>query len=354
MGWFKFLFISVILFLSWANPRAASSQQAPESAAVRIGALLPMTGDYAQYGRELWRGLELASIEIQQGGQEIKLFLEDGATMAANASLSAAMKLVKLDQVRLLVVLGADDVGPLIGLSHQSNTPILSLWDNSDALMALGDLVFSSGFKVEATGSRVAEYVTKKLQLRRAAIISNHTTWSTSVTDAFKSTFKERGGEVVFHKQTEDTWTDFRALIPQLQRMKPDVLYLPLSLPSSVEACIRQLRQGGVTAPIFTGEAAVGESLERLGVYSEGIYVGWLPGAETGLVDLYRQRYHEDSADIRIVQVGFRGLMEVAKAIRGKRSQMKDGLTRHFGTTRAVNTELVLYRVREARLEALN
>jgi hypothetical protein len=63
----KLIILQAILLLLFCNNEASFSQsKVPES--LHVGAILPMSGDYAQYGRELWRGLELAQAELKEQG----------------------------------------------------------------------------------------------------------------------------------------------------------------------------------------------------------------------------------------------------------------------------------------------
>jgi branched-chain amino acid transport system substrate-binding protein len=352
---FFILLLFLINRLLTAQPCLAerSSTKVGDTTSTQIGAVLPMTGDYAQYGKELWRGLELAAAHLSDTGQGFNLRLEDGSTMQVAAGLNAATKLVKIDGVEVLVVLGADDVGPLVGLSRQAGIPILSLWDNSQELRNFGDLVFSSGFSVEATGEHVAHFATSTLRFKNAAIINNQSTWSYAVSAAFRTTLQKRGGHVVFDKTIDDTSTDFRTLAAQLRKASPDFVYLPLSLPGTVSGGIRQLRQGGVTAPIITGEALVGDAVEQLGDLAEGIYVAWLPAPDPELRAAYRKRYNTDSWDLAIVQVGYRGLMDISAARQKTQSaSMHQALLNYFGPSRSADSKLALYQIRNTRLVA--
>ncbi len=310
-----------------------------------------MSGDYAQYGRELWRGLELAQAELKEQGDSIELILEDGATLVPQANVAAATKLINVNQADLIMVLGADDVGALTGLSRQSNTPILSLWDNSKDLLALGNLVFSSGFSIEKTAQKIARYSKTKLNLNSVAIIANNSNWSTSINNAFLAEFKKIGGTALLNKTVAENESDYRSLIPTIKTKNPDFIFLPLALPSSVEACIKQLRTGGLKMPIFTGEALIGEAIQHLGELSNGVYVTWLQAANPLLSDLYKKRYGDSSWDPAIVQVGYQGLFDLSKATKTDSTDLISSLLQYYGPTRAAQRELVLYQVNNSKVE---
>lgn len=321
---------------------------------LRIGAVLPVTGDYAQYGKELWRGMELASTEISEKGTPIKVILEDSATMVATSAVSAANKLVKIDGVQTLVVLGSDDVQPLIGLGKNSDVSILSLWDNSYALEQMGDFVFSNGFSLEGTASLYANYALNTLKLKRVAIIGNNTTWSTTITAAFRKEFEANGGVITFIETFDDTWTDFRSLIPRILKANPEFIFLPLSLPGGVLSFVRQLRENNISLPIFTGEAFVGDTMKQLGSLAEGIYVGWLPEPVGDLARKYKLKYGSEPWDTGIVEVGFSGVQAIFQATQSaKNKPVKEALSMYYGPSRRADRHYILHRVEMGELVAV-
>jgi hypothetical protein len=115
----------------------------------------------------------LRGVQLAADSEPTQITAEDSGTMNTTSSLSAATKLVDIQKVETLLVLGSDDVQPLIGLGSRTGVPILSLWDNSAALSEMGDFVFSNGFSLEGTASLYATFGIKRLGARRVAIIGN-------------------------------------------------------------------------------------------------------------------------------------------------------------------------------------
>lgn len=65
--------------------------------ALKIGAILPLTGDLAYVGQEMQRGMGLALQEADN--PNIKIIYEDDLTFDIKSSVNAANKLVNLDKV---------------------------------------------------------------------------------------------------------------------------------------------------------------------------------------------------------------------------------------------------------------
>jgi ABC-type branched-subunit amino acid transport system substrate-binding protein len=317
---------------------------------IRVGALLPLTGDYAQYGQELLRGVQLGA-EEGPPGDTIRIFAEDSGTMNTGTSSSAATKLVDINKVHALVVLGADDVNPLVGLGKRSGVPIISLWDNSAALAKLGDFIFSNGFSLEGAASLYATFASEDLGATRAAVISNQSSWSSTITEAFKSKFKEQGGTLVFQEAVPDDFKDFRSTVLKLSQQKPEIVFLPLSLPSTLLEAVRKLRAMGLAVPIVASEALVGDTMTALGAQSEGIYVGWLPSAPLEISKRYRERYGRPPEDPGIVEIGFSGLRRIVEArTKNPAASLRESLNLLFGPSRRTDRQYMLYQVQSGKL----
>lgn len=78
-------------------------QPETEGEAIKIGAILPMTGWAAYWGEGEVKGIELATEDIRARGEKIDVVIEDSATDPAK-SATVAHKLISVDKVHGLVV----------------------------------------------------------------------------------------------------------------------------------------------------------------------------------------------------------------------------------------------------------
>src|SRR5687768_18553926 len=85
--------------LPLALPTAATAQGGP----IKIGFLAPLTGPFAQIGKDMVNGTELFLDETgrQAGGRKIELIVEDTEGNPATA-LNKSRKLVEQDKVHVL------------------------------------------------------------------------------------------------------------------------------------------------------------------------------------------------------------------------------------------------------------
>lgn len=169
---------------------------------VKIGALLPMTGDLQAYGVASVRGVELAVKEINSAGgvlgNPIELITGDTQTNA-QAGVDAAQKLVSVSNVAALI--GAMSSGVAIPvaqtvskpnkvpqISQSATSPVLTNLDDdgylfrtapSDALQGkvLGDLTYEEGF-------------------RKVGVLYINNDYGEGLADEFTKSFTAHGGAV--------------------------------------------------------------------------------------------------------------------------------------------------------------
>src|SRR5712692_1076168 len=93
----------LVLLLAFVAPLAAPPAPAAQGGPIRIGFLAPLTGPFAQIGKDMVSGTELFLDEIgrQVAGRKIELIVEDSEGNPATA-LNKSRKLVDQDKIHIL------------------------------------------------------------------------------------------------------------------------------------------------------------------------------------------------------------------------------------------------------------
>ncbi|MBL8031327.1 MAG: ABC transporter substrate-binding protein, partial [Candidatus Doudnabacteria bacterium] len=104
----------VIIGLVQANKKDSSqttgsggtTTKVESSGPIKVGVILPLTGDAAAYGEPMRNALTLAADDVNKnggvGGKDIVLIYEDGKCSGKDAA-SAASKLVSIDKVQVII-----------------------------------------------------------------------------------------------------------------------------------------------------------------------------------------------------------------------------------------------------------
>jgi branched-chain amino acid transport system substrate-binding protein len=239
-------FFCSFLFLISFTYRCAIAQ--PDIRPVKLGAVLPLSGDLAYYGNEIKNGLVLAQLH---SAHPVELVLED-APLLGNQILSAFEKLVKVHRIDCLAG-NFSNQGMLLmspGIDRYQ-IPSFHTAAADDQILGASDWIFTSNVRTADEARAVAEYAFNSLRARRAAVLAIETSFGAGYRKAFISRFQELGGHVVADEQQQTTGLDVRTQMLKVRGAKPDVVFLATFGPYLGMAA-RQLRQLGVGSSLLT------------------------------------------------------------------------------------------------------
>jgi len=198
---------------------------------IKIGAILPLSGDGAKYGEEAQRGIELAVTETNAAGgisgKKVVIVYEDDQGLAKNA-VSALKKLASVDKVPVVI-------GPMYSSTALASAPVaetekivlFSPSASSPEYTKAGDYAFRNWPSDIYEGGEMARFAYKKLGLRRVGILTVSLDYGIGLTNVFKNTFEKLGGQVPVQEQYVQGATDFRTQLTKLKGTNLDAVYLP-------------------------------------------------------------------------------------------------------------------------------
>src|SRR3989338_2822566 len=243
------------------------AEKSPDT--LKIGAMLPLTGDLAYVGQEMQRGMELALEEADN--PNIKIIYEDDLTFDIKSSVNAANKLVNVDKVDVIFNSVVDTIKALAPILNQHKIPGIVIWDSNKTINGLGGYVYGMGLSTEHAGGDMAELAYKNLGLRHISVISNFNEWSEIISQAFIEKFKSLGGIIDYHEKVEISTNDLRINIVKIVNKQSQGIYFPAYNPS-LQSLIKQSRELGFKGYLFTGDTLSDADISTLGQNAEGIY----------------------------------------------------------------------------------
>jgi branched-chain amino acid transport system substrate-binding protein len=225
---------------------------------IKVGVVMGLTGPWASIDTPALNGVKLAAEEINKAGGvlgrpiELKVVdtkADEGETVAAvirlieNEKVSALIGYCDTHWVNIAAPLAREYGVPFItpGATHPRIPERTGAW-----LACFGD---------NAQAAAIAEYAVKDLGLKRGAIwVDTAVDFSVAVCAYFADALKHYGGEVVYEDYFEITWTDFSSMVARLKEYqdqgKVDFVYVG-AIPDNCGVIAKQIRDGGVTIPIF-------------------------------------------------------------------------------------------------------
>ena len=229
-----FIFIALIFLLS-------CSQSKKEE--IKIGAILPLTGDMAQYGESLKKGMDLAIENInKQGGINnllLKVIYEDGQGIS-KTSVNAFNKIISAEKVPL--VIGCMFSAPTLSITpiaEKEKIVLLSPTASSIELTSSGDYIFRIYPSDTYDGFFLANYTYHNLNIRKVSIIYERVSSITAVSEIFKYNFENYGGEIVSFEGYNSETNNFRSILKKISDDNPELIFFPGNLNNMVKILIQ-------------------------------------------------------------------------------------------------------------------
>ena len=250
-------------------------QQVKDTSPIKVGFIGPLSGDVANIGQNMRAAVEVARDEINKNGgiqgRMIETIFEDGQCGAKEAA-NAANKLVNVDKVIAFMTTCSDETLAAAPIAQENKTIILSPASTNPKVTDAGDYVFRIIPSDLFQGKFVADYVYNTLNKKNIAILYNaDKDWSTGVKEVFKKQFLSLGGIIVAEESTATTDRDLKTQIAKIKQSNPELIYFPSFVESGLVG-IKQIREAGITTPIFGGDVWDDATMpQKLGTVADGV-----------------------------------------------------------------------------------
>ncbi len=315
-----FIILAIIIVMIVINTFVMTGFTIKEQG-LKVGVILPLSGEFAFIGDEIQRGMKLAQDE---SGKDIKIIFEDDQ-FTPSISVNAANKLTNINQVDVGVTVLVEEAKPITPIFENSKTPLVVVWD-STKFIKNSEFMFSTGFSTELAGEKIADFSFNKQGLRKIAVVSHNEPWSELISKSFKQRFKELGGEIVLHERHNLEDNDFRGTITKIKNSNADGVYLPLIAPNSVDFLV-QTKELNLNKQLLSADGLLQDVIDASGIAAEEIYyTNIFTDNSEGLRKKYLKKYGSESIDITLVSFGYDAFKTVIKAYEENPDDLKQGL----------------------------
>jgi ABC-type branched-subunit amino acid transport system substrate-binding protein len=186
-----------------------------------IGCILPQSGPFAVYGREVLRGIHLGlAIEAEYSDPGIELVLEDSGSGPEKAG-DGLVRLVEEEKViGVIGPLSSKVAGTIAEQAQGLGVPLITL-TQKEGITRLGEQVFRNFIFPSREVKRVLDGAMGGLGMRRFAALYPENSYGRAMVDLFREGVFERGGELIAVAGYEPGTTDFSASIKELTGLDP-------------------------------------------------------------------------------------------------------------------------------------
>ncbi|HIJ84884.1 MAG: amino acid/amide ABC transporter substrate-binding protein, HAAT family [Magnetococcales bacterium] len=264
----------VLALIALLAPPAMAEETIP------IGVAGPLTGAYAAFGEQLWRGAEQAAKDINAAGgvngKKIELFKGDDACEPKQAR-AVASQLTDRHGVKAVIghfcsssTIPASDVYAEAGILHitpASTNPMVTERRITTLFRTCG--------RDNQQGSVGADFVVNKLKAKAIAVIHDKDTYGQGLADSMRAELHRMGKKEVLYEGLTRGEKDFNALVTKLKSVNADAVYFG-GLHNEAGPLVRQMKEQGLKATLISGDGIVSEEFVVAAggpTFAEGVHM---------------------------------------------------------------------------------
>lgn len=218
---------------------------------IRIGAILPLTGDFSSHGVDAQRGIALAVEKANQksdvNDRVISVLYEDDQ-MQPSIGVSVFNKLVTINKVQVVVGgIGSSVALSIAPIAEKKHIVFISPTASSPNLTEAGKYIFRLWPSDTYEGNVMAGFAYKELDIKKAAILYVNNDFGQGIKDIFADKFKSFGGKILTQESYNEKATDFRTQLAKIGELNPEAIYLP-GYYQEIGKILIQIREMGLNA----------------------------------------------------------------------------------------------------------
>ena len=306
-----------------------STRPAPAQETIRVGFLGPLTGVFAQAGKDMDDGLKFAfeQVNYQVAGRKIELFDED---TEGNPSTAVAKyrKLVSQDRINVLSGILLSHIGyGLVPLIERDQLPTMMFTTPDDLTKRKPPKwILRSNFSASQPMHALGDYAAKVLKYRKVAVVAMDNPFGHEQIGGFQKVLEDNGGRVIQRIWVPLNALDFAPYIGQISKDADAVCSVFLGAQS--QRFLKQYAESGVKARIpliGTGVMTDEHVLRSMGDEALGVVTAlvWSPTLNTPanktFMKVAETRLARTPAYFHAVMYSTgRWIIEAAKAVNGQ------------------------------------
>jgi branched-chain amino acid transport system substrate-binding protein len=246
-----------------------------QSDTIRIGVIVPMTGQQATTGKQIDAAIKLFMAQTggKVAGRKVEVLLRDDAGVA-DTTRRQAQELVVNDKVVALAGFGLTPLALATApIATQSKTPTVVMAAATSSITNASPYIVRTSFTLPQAAVSIAEWASKNGIKKAVTLVADYGP-GVDAEKYFSSTLKLSGGQVLAELRTPLRSPDFAPFLQRVRDANPDAVFV--FLPSGQGAAFmkqfaeRGLDKAGIKL-IGTGDITDDDQLNDMGDVALGV-----------------------------------------------------------------------------------
>ena len=249
-----------------------------KSETIYMGAIMDLSSDNAEYGKNVQKGMDLALEEYRKSHPDckVKILYEDNAGNASK-TLSAYHKMAMKNK-------------PIVVVDGAQSTLSLSLIPKTEK----DEVVLLS----TEEGSFIAEAIFNTIEIKSVNVLYLNTDYGLGLMNTFKTKYEQLGGKIGTIVAFEDSQTDYKDCVAKIKQTPSDGIYI-VGYATESALISKYIRSVGIKNPIFSTVATEADQFVKLaGNAGNGVVYAYTQPTTSkeyqSFRELYKTKYNED------------------------------------------------------------
>jgi branched-chain amino acid transport system substrate-binding protein len=258
--------LSVVLF-------SACNNTPKKSEPIKIGIIVPLTGELGSYGKNIEDGAKLAVEALKKDSVDVELILADSKG-ETKEGISLLQKMINIDGCKYFI----GDISSTVTLAMlpviESNKVFLFSPGAATPKLTNSSKYFARNWPSNnEEANSAAEYAFNKMNHKNASIVYVNNDWGLGLQENFEKKFNSLGGKVLSSEIYEYENKDFKTIILKLKSTKPECIYLAGNQ-KEMGFFMKQFGEAKLNIPIISNTTFLEDDcLKAAGVFAEGVII---------------------------------------------------------------------------------
>jgi branched-chain amino acid transport system substrate-binding protein len=244
--WFSYLILATSVVVESSVAEDSSNQ----IDTVKIGVIVPLTGGLASRGEDISNLLKIIKTHLNGSSlsHKYEFIIEDGKCGAGNTTTSAAMKLIKFDEVKFLITGCSGETLQAGPIAEKSKVLTIAVLSNHQDIQKLGDYIFRTFVDIERSIRGFADYMDSKCN-GKIAILSEENAFTFGIRDLL---LKQLGPKVIQSEDFAADSSDFKSLLAKTKAKGAEGIYLNVMSEGTLANLVNQARRRNLGQRLFS------------------------------------------------------------------------------------------------------
>ena len=259
------VFVAIVLLAQW---RSVPSPSASSNAPIKIGVILPLTGDLSVTGEKMYDGVRLAAA---QASSSIQFVYEDDHS-DVTTGVTAANKLLSVDKVDILVGLyNPDETQAVAPIAKTAGKEIFTTNFCDSAFVPLTNVF--CGYPGAASQLATAIPMIQKKGLKKFALVDSNSSFGIDSKNSMSAMVGQLGGRVVMNDFLPISPTrDYQPEALKVMKSGADTIFTATDDPADALTLVKDLANLGFKGTRITFVDTDDKYLAQFGASADGTF----------------------------------------------------------------------------------